>query len=433
MIGRSTKRRRKIACKANFIREDRGNIAPIFALLIVPLIGALGVATEVSSWYMTQGSMQNAADAAALAAAANVTSTGVVSKCATAGDPCYEAKAVAARYGYVDGQDNVIVTANANVACPSGTSNDCYEVAISKPFPIRLLAVLGFQGDTTIGSRHFQEVTAGAVAQTGGGDGSGFCMLGLSSSDANTVMIDNVAKLTDPKCGIYSNSSSSSAARCDNNCEVAGAVYAVGGVSTQPQSGLHGAVKTGAAATPDPYAGIDTTKPACKTNTPVTGGSITAGRYCGGLNLGNKGSVTLAAGTYWFENGFTLGNKAEIHADPTAGVTIIVVGDALVETKNNAIIDIRAPSTGTYAGIALMGLGTGGFTFRNGTTSTINGAIYFPNSKVTFENGSDFTSDCTQVVAKQILVSNVGAFHSNCSGSGVKAIAAATRYVKLVK
>ena len=40
-------------------------------LLIVPLVGALGIGFEVSNWYMNGRGMQNAADAAALAAATN--------------------------------------------------------------------------------------------------------------------------------------------------------------------------------------------------------------------------------------------------------------------------------------------------------------------------------------------------------------------------
>jgi len=43
----------------------------MMGLLIVPLVGALGIGFEVSNWYMTGRNMQNAADAAALAAATN--------------------------------------------------------------------------------------------------------------------------------------------------------------------------------------------------------------------------------------------------------------------------------------------------------------------------------------------------------------------------
>ncbi|WP_456856606.1 pilus assembly protein TadG-related protein [Bradyrhizobium sp. USDA 4501] len=43
----------------------------IMGVLLVPLIGALGIGFEVSNWSMRTRGMQNAADAAALAAATN--------------------------------------------------------------------------------------------------------------------------------------------------------------------------------------------------------------------------------------------------------------------------------------------------------------------------------------------------------------------------
>jgi Flp pilus assembly protein TadG len=71
--------------------DQRGTVSLMMGLLIVPLVGALGIGFEVSNWYMTGRNMQNAADAAALAAATN-------------GGANYdvEAKAVAAQYGFVD-------------------------------------------------------------------------------------------------------------------------------------------------------------------------------------------------------------------------------------------------------------------------------------------------------------------------------------------
>ena len=56
----------------------RGNISPLFALLLVPLIGAMSLATEASSWFLIRRAMQNTADSAVLGIAANgeLTSSG---------------------------------------------------------------------------------------------------------------------------------------------------------------------------------------------------------------------------------------------------------------------------------------------------------------------------------------------------------------------
>jgi Flp pilus assembly protein TadG len=74
-------------------------------VLIIPLVGALGIGFEVSNWYMITRGMQNAADAAVLAAATN-------------GGPNYgvEARAVAAQYGFVDGTNNVSIAVSNTAA-----------------------------------------------------------------------------------------------------------------------------------------------------------------------------------------------------------------------------------------------------------------------------------------------------------------------------
>src|SRR4029077_1698624 len=105
---------------AEGVRADRsGSVAVIMGILLPILVGTLGLGFEVSNWYRVTRSMQNAADAAAIAAATNGGSNYDV-----------EAKAVAAQYGFADGTNNVTVTATNTATCPSG-SNTCYSVTIT--------------------------------------------------------------------------------------------------------------------------------------------------------------------------------------------------------------------------------------------------------------------------------------------------------------
>ena len=88
----------RTACEAirspltRFAGDRSANVAVITALALPALIGATGLSAEVSYWYLSQRSMQNAADSAAIAAATNGTANYLV-----------EAKAAAAKYGFVDG------------------------------------------------------------------------------------------------------------------------------------------------------------------------------------------------------------------------------------------------------------------------------------------------------------------------------------------
>src|SRR5713226_7952095 len=113
-------------------RDQRGSVSVIMGVLLVPLVGALGIGFEVSNWYLTARGMQNAADAAVLAAATNGGSNYDV-----------EARAVAAHYGFVDGTNNISIAVSNTAACPDGVNNNCYSVTISGFMPLFLSQVVG--------------------------------------------------------------------------------------------------------------------------------------------------------------------------------------------------------------------------------------------------------------------------------------------------
>ena len=97
-----------LARQALRLRADqRGNVAIIMGFAMVPIVGALGIGFEISNWYMTKHAMQNAADAATIAAATNGSSNYNI-----------EAAAVAAQYGFVNGSNNVTVTASKRPPAP---------------------------------------------------------------------------------------------------------------------------------------------------------------------------------------------------------------------------------------------------------------------------------------------------------------------------
>src|SRR5262249_13050961 len=93
----------------SWLRDRAGSLSIMVAVSAPVLLGAMGLGTEVAYWYWHQRAMQNAADAAAIAAAMN-------------GGTNYatEAKAVAAQYGFSNGSGSIVVTAT-NPA----TATDC--------------------------------------------------------------------------------------------------------------------------------------------------------------------------------------------------------------------------------------------------------------------------------------------------------------------
>jgi Flp pilus assembly protein TadG len=101
-----------------FLRNEDGASIIIIGLTLPVLIGAMGLAAEVSYWHLHHRAMQNASDAAAIAAATNGGSNYAA-----------EGKAVAAQYGFQQ------VTVKNPTTAPGCTAN-CYTVTISDQVPL---------------------------------------------------------------------------------------------------------------------------------------------------------------------------------------------------------------------------------------------------------------------------------------------------------
>jgi len=160
-------------------RDERGAMAVMMGILAIPLVGFMAVGFEISNWYMLTRSMQNAADAAAVAAALNGGDTYVV-----------EAQDVAARYGFVDGQNNVTVTVTNSAPCapnpnlPAGAV--CYSVAISGYTPLLMAQVVGYQGNANINGALQKQLAASAMA-TPGTQAAPLCLMALGTIQAQDI------------------------------------------------------------------------------------------------------------------------------------------------------------------------------------------------------------------------------------------------------
>ena len=166
--------------------DERGVVAVIVGLVAVLVIAVVGLGIDVIDWYRTDRAMQNAADSAAIAAAAN--------KTATYQD---EAKAVAAQYGFVDGSNGVTVTALNNQTCPDGTTN-CVAVSVAMAAAPQFFSqVVGFPAPAL-----------SSAAMAGGGQTHYYCLLALAGSGIDPAITTNGApKANLAGCSIMSNTS----------------------------------------------------------------------------------------------------------------------------------------------------------------------------------------------------------------------------------
>ena len=181
--------------------DERGAVAVTMGLLMIPLVGTMAIGFEVSNWYMITRSMQNAADAATIAAATNAGASYAI-----------EAKAVAARYGFVDGANNVSVAVTNTAACPDG-GNTCYSATVSGYTPLLLSRVLGLTGDANVNGSLQKKLSAIAVAKAAN-QPQDICMLALASSGVAQGIRTNGSPTANMNgCNVMSNT----AAQCNGS------------------------------------------------------------------------------------------------------------------------------------------------------------------------------------------------------------------------
>lgn len=404
--------------------DRRGTISVLTGLALTLVMGFASLGVEVGLWQMTRRGLQGAADQAALSGAIAL-GRGETTTAVTA-----EAKAIGAAAGYADGQNQTVITVNTPPASGPNTGNGAaVEVITQQTLPL-LFSGLFLNSPMVIQARS----VAGTV-----GTGAA-CILGLDTSAANTVSLSNNALVPNPSCGVVSNSTSASALVLNNNARINSPVAVVGQYVLANNAVLAGSPNLqNAAPASDPYAGVQRpTAPPCTSQTSSGSNNavitLSPGHFCSGLNFRNNVTLNLNPGAYYIDSQLAIGNNVTVNA--TGGVTLIIQGNYAIDIGNNAVINITAPSSGTFAGLAFFGDRNGTSTvqqtFANNTQLNIKGAVYFPNQIVEFDNNAETAAGgCTQIIGRMVHLSNNVNLESNCSGVGTTTIPVGFQAVQL--
>jgi hypothetical protein len=404
---------------AEFCKDRRGSAAILFALSMPMLIGGLGLGFEVSNWYMKQRGMQNAADASVLAAATNGGSNYNV-----------EAKAVAAQYGFTTG-----VTVVNNVACPGG-GNTCYSATVSGSVPLYLSPVIGYGGSG--GGQ--QNLSATAIAKVGPTNRK-YCITALAGSGIEGIRTNGSPKADLAGCSVKSNTS----ATCQG--DDLGALY---GDAVGTSNGCGAQQNSGVSPSTDQYAGLKDNIPAdpcggsypqyVKNGAPLTGGNILSGNLiqplrtvCGDLQLSGDVTVNSTSGVLVIYNGRLDTNGHTLKTSSGSALTIVFSGSPAgsyqhtptdTSPGHNGIIDIVAPSSGPWTGVAMyqdpsLTSGVDISAAGNSPTWDITGLVYLPHASVTLSgviNKASNGDSCFALVVDNITINGTGRFVSqnNC-------------------
>jgi Flp pilus assembly protein TadG len=411
--------------------DQRGGVAIIMGLLFPVLLAGLGFGFEISNWYLRSRAMQNAADAAVMAAASNGEDNFNV-----------EAAAVAAHYGFVDGTSNVSVAASNNAPCPEGAdvTSSCYSVTISSMVPLYLSQLVGYVGDLTSNGVRQKLLTSAAIAvQTT--IQQPLCLLALSRN--GTALRTNGAPNSNFNgCSVMSDSK----ATCNGSD-----LKANYGLAAGSNDGCGVKKKSNIPIVDDPYAKMAINIPANNCGTgenafpqepkknsgpdlPATnrwsGNKSISGvlQMCGDVQLAGDTVIStpdnlIGAVIVIYNGQLDLNGKTLSTANGSA-VTIVFSGTssnnnyvhAPTDNSNGqgGVFNIQAPSSpqALFPGIAIYqdpNINNGvDITYKgNNPAWDITGGVYLPNSNVTMSgdvNKSSNGADCFVMIANTVLI-----------------------------
>lgn len=418
------------------MRLDRkGSTALAFAAGASALFGLAALGTEAGSWFLTRRAAQSAADAAALAGAVVLAGGGTAQAAQAA------ATDLAGRNGFSAGGRTTLAVHAPPASGPSAGRNDAVEVVLHRQERLALASLFLAEAPT---------VAARAVA------------VAQPLSDSCVLSLNGPLTLSG-----HSSTGGSGCVLASNN-RGAGSITMQGAASVQVYSMVMGGGCNGCAgntrlqlerpyaeyqpALPDPYAALDN-----KTLPSFGGGSClnpgskpsallpyesTGKAYCADVKVTGNTTLTLTPGTYYFWNASLSAQNAAITCNGCTGgqgVTLVFTGNPAtvgsVQINGNVQVTLAAPRSAAdpdWNGVLMFRdprAVAGGSATLNGTeSSTISGAMYLPNTDVTFLGNGALTDDsCIALVAGTI------SFTGNASVAGCARAGTAVPQVQAVR
>jgi hypothetical protein len=389
-------------CLPAFFRDRRGLTAVTFALSLPVIIGGAGLGVETGYWFLEERRLQTAADLSSNAGA-------VALRGGADEDDVIE---VVEREAEKNGFDLVAGTIVVNTPPTTGVhqNNRAVEVLLQRDVE-RYFTGLFIEEPVTINAR---AVAAYENEQQA-------CILALDTWANDAVIFIGNPTATFSGCVVMSNSLADDSITIAGSADVtAPCIVSAGGTAVSADLTLTqcSAPMEEMPQALDPYANLPepSIPGACST---VPGGNphdpktISAGKYCGGLNL--SGTVNLNPGVYVVSGG-ELRINANAHVSGV-GVTFFLTNGATVHFNGSAEINLSAPTSGTYAGVLM-------YSDRDHGTadSQMTGALYFPTQQVTHNGNFSGANGCMRIISKAIDLRGNAAFNTDCEGTGLDAI-----------
>ncbi len=395
---------------AGTLNDENGQAVILMLLCMTCLLGFVGFAADVGTLFYAKRNLQIAADSAAIAGAAEL----------NYGDMTAAADAAAA-------QNGVLIGANGGgVAVNDPPTEGVYKGQTG------YVEAIVWQRQPTFFMKIFhittQVVAARAVAMLGSSQN---CVYALGATGAGIRLIGD-SNLSMPNCGVIDDSSSTDALSLTGNGTLtARSIGVVGGTNETGNSSVTPTPIKGIAPEGDPLAWLPNpiVPSSCSNNVSLNGNgtqTLSPGCYSGISATGNI-RLNLNPGVYIVDGNFG-GFGGNVTLTGT-GVTLYLLGST--DLTGNVILDLTAPTSGTYNGILIDQPASNSQTLSlaGHAGSTLQGIIYAPGANVSFTGNSDSNVYANFVVSSLTLVGNA-AFNDYATIAGNNTPLTAARLVE---
>lgn len=370
------------------VEDQSGNVALMFSLAIPVLVAATGLAVDSANFYNQQARMQTVADSAALAVAKELhLFTEKPETLEESGKTKAEALLSEAGLAALPHKTGVQVDAEEGTA------------QIELVMQARSFLPADIWGENPI------RVTANARTY---GE-LRLCVLGLDEVQSGTVALNKSGQMSAPDCAVQSNSNSPTG------------ISVTGDSKLESQFTCTSGGFDGEEFEPDPETDCPVLEdPLALRDPPAVGGcdyldthfnkglhSISPGTYCGGLKLTGDSDVTAEPGIYIMTGGdLSVSNNSALRGEDVS----FFFTDAVINFKDKAVIELRAPKDGPMAGILFFETRSAppnrNFNISSDAARELLGTIYLPQG--VFKGGGKGyiarESDYTIIVARRIDV-----------------------------
>lgn len=421
-----------------FLRNERGAVILFFAAFLPILVAFTAFVVDMSYAYSRKGGMQAAADAAAMAGAMEISfqnPSGLAK-----GSTGYEAiltKAINQSYGTLSysGYVNGHTDSSRTVEVDPPTVDDVnfpFTVAVSFR-EIRVFSILG--AAYRIFGTNYTSTVISATARARALNAGDNCIISLSNSGAGSISAGGSLTLGTPNgCGIADNSTDKCALSTTGtsavinvpvnlvggNCATGSPPplnisygyptpdpYALNGVS-QALTNYISSETQGAASTYSTCTGSGSTK-SCTLSAPPAGTSLGDMKSWPNPSVGSQGTLTLTGGTYVFDS-LNIGAGQTIKS-ASGTYSTVIVESGILNVAAGGTVDIHAPPTGTFAGVAFACIKSCTAVYFSGGPD-FKGAIYAPNASVSLSGNP--SSACIQIIASTFTMSGNVTLNDQC-------------------